>query len=298
MAGRRALVIGDALIDEVRTDTVVGRHPGGAALNLAVGMSILGLPSTLAGIVADDPDGHLLEEFLATHAVDLIATRGPHGTGVAVSDRTESEPRYEFNTAVRAREFYFDDELRGASAHAGVVAVNCFPLDNADQADLLADLLGRTRGLVAIDPNPRPTLMTDVAAFRSGFDAVARLSDIVKISTEDAALLGSDLRSLARDVLQSGKTGAVLMTEGPGGGRVLLADGREFTSPIVRLPGPIVDTMGAGDATLAAMLAGIVQGAPDVRDPLDGQDWQRLLDGAMRVAAATCRHMGATLRTQ
>lgn len=296
MARRRALVIGDALIDEVRTDRVVGRHPGGAALNLAVGMSILGTPSTLAGIVGTDADGRLLEDFLAAHDVELIATRGRYGTGVAVSDRTESEPRYEFNQAVRRREFYFDDVLLSASAHAEAVAVNCFPLDNADQADLLADLLGRTTGFVSLDPNPRPALMSDADAFRRGFDLVARRSDLVKLSTEDAVLLGADPAELAGDVLGSGRTRAVLMTEGRGGATVLLADGRQFSSPIAHLPGPIVDTMGAGDATLAAMLAGIVRHAEPAGDPLEGQDWQGLLDEAMRVAAATCRHMGAVLR--
>lgn len=294
---RRALAIGDALIDEVRTDTVIGRHPGGAALNLAVGMSILGLPTTLAGIVADDADGRTLEAFLARHGTDLIPTRGPHGTGVAVSDRTENEPHYEFNTAVRERAFHFDDVLRDAAAHAGVVAVNCFPLDNPDQAGQLADLLGRTRGLTAVDPNPRPALLTDAAAFRAGFEKIAAIADIVKFSDEDAALMyDRDAGTVARDILRSEGPRAVLLTEGRAGGRILLRGGSEYTSPIQTLPGPIVDTMGAGDATLAAVLAGIVQAADDERRPLDGQDWQDLLDGAMRVAAATCRHMGATLR--
>ncbi|GAB3559038.1 carbohydrate kinase [Spelaeicoccus albus] len=292
------MAIGDALIDEVRTDTVVGRHPGGAALNLAVGMSILGLPTTLAGIVGDDADGRTLGSFLEGHGTGLIATRGPHGTGIAVSDRTESEPRYEFNAAVRERAFYFGNELRDAAAHAGVVAVNCFPLDNADQASQLADLLGRTRGLVAVDPNPRPVLMTDVPAFRRGFEKIAALADIVKFSDEDAALMyGRDAGDVAAGVLESGRTQAVLLTEGRAGGRIVLPGGVEFTSPIATLPGPIVDTMGAGDATLASVLAGVMRGAVDERRPLAGRDWQSLLDDAMRVAAATCRHMGATLRT-
>lgn len=295
---RRALAIGDALIDEVRTDTVVGRHPGGAALNLAVGMSILGLPTTLAGIVADDADGHTLEAFLNSHGTGLIATRGRHGTGVAVSDRTENEPRYEFNQAVRERAFHFDDVLRDAAVHAGVIAVNCFPLDNLGQADQLADLLGRTRGLIAVDPNPRPAMMTDVRAFRDGFEKIARLADIVKFSDEDAALMyDRDPGDVAAEVLRSGRPRAVLLTEGRAGGRIIVRGGDEYTSPIRMLPGPIVDTMGAGDATLAAVLAGIVHAAQDERRPLDGQNWQELLDDAMRVAAATCRHMGATLQT-
>lgn len=294
---RRALVIGDALIDEVRDTGSVGRHPGGAALNLAVGMSILNVPTTLAAIVGADADGDVLERYLSGHGVELIATRGPYGTGIAVSDRTESEPAYEFSTAVVSRAFDFDFRLMDASAHAGLVAVNCFPLDNPDQVELLHGMLSRTRGLVALDPNPRPKLLHDSPAFRRGFERIAAAADIVKLSTEDAALLyGADADSVTQRLLDAG-TGVVMVTAGRDGGSIALADGRRFTSPIAHLPGPIVDTMGGGDATLASLLAGLAATAGSSPVRPDGHDWQELLDRAQIVAAATCRHMGATLAT-
>ena len=62
--------------------------------------------------------------------------------------------------------------------------------------------------------------------------------------------------------------------------------------PIRQLPGPIVDTMGAGDATLAQVTSTIHRrGLPETAEDAD-----ELLKEAMLVAAATCRHPGALLR--
>jgi len=50
--------------------------------------------------------------------------------------------------------------------------------------------------------------------------------------------------------------------------------------------------MGAGDASLAALVAGMVQ-----RDPTTADEWADVLGTAMDIAAATCRFHGALLRT-
>jgi len=54
----------------------------------------------------------------------------------------------------------------------------------------------------------------------------------------------------------------------------------------------VTDTMGAGDASLAALVAGIVQ-----KDPTTADEWTDVLGTAMDIAAATCRFHGALLRT-
>jgi fructokinase len=62
--------------------------------------------------------------------------------------------------------------------------------------------------------------------------------------------------------------------------------------PIAERPDPIVDTMGAGDATLATAIAFILRhhGLPRSQT-----GWRACLDEAMRVAAATCRRAGGGL---
>ena len=83
---------------------------------------------------------------------------------------------------------------------------------------------------------------------------------------------------------------AVLATQGAAGASVEAA-GVTATRPISSLPGPIVDTMGAGDAAFASTLASLAQGQPQAEE-----EWGDVLEKAMDAAAATCRFEGALLR--
>jgi len=155
--------------------------------------------------------------------------------------------------------------------------------------DALADALGDAR--VAIDPNPRSGMLADREEFVRGFERMAARSELVKVGADDAALLyDGDLDAL-RARLRALGVAAVLATAGSDGA-VLESDAGSFTAPIAELPGPIVDTVGAGDATLAAVAAQLADGSPS-----DDQAWQQLIDRAMLIAAATCRAEGGLLRT-
>ncbi|WP_368665902.1 PfkB family carbohydrate kinase [Cryobacterium sp. Y62] len=46
-APARVAVVGDALIDVLRDSEASREFPGGAALNVAVGLAVLGVPTTL-----------------------------------------------------------------------------------------------------------------------------------------------------------------------------------------------------------------------------------------------------------
>ena len=109
MSGR-VVVVGDALIDELRDDTGIREFVGGAALNVAVGLSRLGVPSTLIAMVGEDEAGDHIRAFLRDFGVELIATLGPHGSSRAVSTRSGGgEPVYDFNDAAKARRIHFGE---------------------------------------------------------------------------------------------------------------------------------------------------------------------------------------------
>lgn len=84
----------------------------------------------------------------------------------------------------------------------------------------------------------------------------------------------------------------MLTTAGSAGAALYAGRGEEHRVPVAELPGPIVDTMGAGDATVAAVTQGICD-ADSTQIPVQ---WDAVLRVAMRVAAATCRAPGALLR--
>ncbi|HEY5223391.1 MAG TPA: PfkB family carbohydrate kinase [Microbacteriaceae bacterium] len=292
MTERQAVVVGDALIDELRDDGAVREFVGGAALNVAVGLAILGVKTTLIAMVGDDADGERIRSFLTSFGVALVPTIGPHGSSRAVSDRAEGEPRYEFNTAAQNRSIDFNAAARAALNAADYVVVSCFPFDDVAQlASLEAAVLDPERRLI-IDPNPRAGMLHDKAAFRVGFDRVASRSLLSKIGDDDAALLyGTSLEALRQRLLRDGSR-VVVATAGRDGASIATQDGTGVSEPIVSLRGPVIDTMGAGDATLASVVESLLTGGV----PADAAGWRAILARAMTIAAATCRHEGAQLR--
>jgi fructokinase len=287
----RVVVIGDALIDEIQDAAGSREFVGGAALNVAVGLARLGLPTTLIAMVGADAAGADIRAHLEDFGVQLIATTSPRGTSRAISTRgAGGEPVYVFNEAAQARRVRFGEPERAAIADAAITVISCFPFDDAEQTAELAAALADAGGLLAIDPNPRAGMLHDATRFARGFEDVAARADLVKVGEDDAELLyGGDLDAL-RDRLRAQGAAAVLTTRGADGAGVV-AEGVGITRPVSAAPGAIVDTMGAGDAVLSAAVASLL-----VEHPASEVAWAALLERAMDVAAATCRFEGALLR--
>lgn len=287
-ASAPVVVIGDALIDELRNGSSVTELVGGAALNVAVGLVRLGVPALLIAMVGDDEAGDHIRAYLHDYGVELLSSPAPHGSSRAVSTRVDGEPTYEFNEAARHRAVVFGAAERAAIARAPLTVVSCFPFDDAEQVAALADAVG-DRSLV-IDPNPRAGMLRDKAAFAAGFESLVARCALVKVGADDAALLySSSLDGLRARLVDDGAK-AVMATSGSEGA-VLQTRGDVVVVPVAHMPGPVVDTMGAGDAVTASMVASIVQD-----EPKDATDWADALERAMRVAAATVRFHGALLR--
>jgi fructokinase len=287
---RGVVVIGDALIDEIRDAAGIRELVGGAALNVAVGLRRLGVPATLIAMVGADAAGDHIREYLADHGVTLIASPSARGSSRAVVTRSASgEPEYVFNEAAQRRSIRYSAEALDAIDAAALVAVSCFPFDVQAEVQALADATANAR--LVIDPNPRAGMLHDRVAFVRGFEGLAARAELVKVGADDAALLyDGDLDAL-RERLRELGADAVLATAGSDGA-VLESDAGQVTAPIAALPGSILDTVGAGDATLAAVAQGLVAGYPASEG-----EWRRLLERAMLIAAATCRAEGGLLRT-
>lgn len=284
----RVVVVGDALIDELRDDRGVREFVGGAALNVAIGLTRLGVPATLIAMVGDDEPGDHIRRYLHDYGVDLLASPSPRGSSRAVSTRSGGEPVYVFNEAAQHRAIVFGDAERQACRDADLIVVSCFPFDDPDQVAALAAAVGDTP--LAIDPNPRTGMMRDFDEFVRGFERLAAHARLVKIGEDDAALLYREPLDAVSDRLRDLGAEVVLATYGSAGA-ALDATGVAVTAPIAKLPGRIVDTMGAGDAVLSAIAASLVQDAPE-----DEDEWGAALHRAMDVAGSTCRFEGALLR--
>lgn len=301
-AGRptRVTVIGDALIDELRDPNGAREFVGGAALNVAVGLSLLGDDVTLVAMVGDDEPGRRIRSYLDDYGVRLVASPSALGSSRAISDRRDGEPRYEFNEAAERRALRFDEATLAAIDEAELVVVSCFPFDDAAQYEALRDAIADPSHRVIVDGNPRAGMLHDRAGFVAAFEDFASRALLVKVGDEDAELLLGDdlasfverLRAAARDVDRTGAPPlAVLATAGRDGAEVHHG-GLRSRAGIVPLPGPVVDTMGAGDATLSAVAHHVGRNGL----PADEASWAAALASAMSIAAATVRHEGALLR--
>ncbi|ROS51299.1 carbohydrate kinase family protein [Frigoribacterium sp. PhB24] len=298
----RVAVLGDALIDEIRTDEGSTDHVGGAGLNVAVGLSRLGVATTLLASIGDDADGESIRAFLAEYDVELVATINPLGTGRAVSLRVDGEPTYVFTDAAVARGLDFSSEQLAVLGAAPVVAVSSYPFDDPALTDRLLRVVGGDPVRLVVDPNPRPGFLpggaAQIADFAAGFERVAASTLLVKIGDDDAELVAGRSLDDWQEALLAAGTGGVLATRGSAGASLVLArsaegtDRHDVTRGISSAEGEVVDTMGAGDATFASIVASLLA---ERREP-GSVDWSAALDRAMDVAAATVRAPGALLR--
>jgi fructokinase len=287
------VVVGDVLVDVlVAAAGSRSRRPGGAGLNLALSLRQLGVRSTLAAPLARDADGDWLRTVAGQGGVDVLALPHPGRTGVATSRRVAGEPVYAFSDSVLNRAYRWDSlAAERVSAGGRVLVVNSFPMHDPEQVAALAGLLERTGQRFVVDPNARPVLMTDVDAYRAGFRRLARAAEVVKLSTQDVAELGiADPDQLIGELFADGVQ-VVLLTRGAAGATVLTPAGLAVDVPVPARSGPVIDTMGAGDATLAVLVAGITREGIE----LTADRWRQLATDAMEVAADVCRQPGGSL---
>ncbi|QIG46381.1 hypothetical protein G5V57_00570 [Nordella sp. HKS 07] len=286
------LSIGDGIIDAVELSPGnVENFPGGAGLNLAVGLARLGLASQLVTRFGLDRYGFLIERYLREEGVRIFNAPNVDFTGVAFSRRRNGEPTYEFTPEMYRRRIAFTEDVMIAIENAASIAVNSFPFDDTSQTDALVEALSPAIGLIVVDPNPRPRLIHDMAAYRAGAERAMAKAALVKLSDEDAGLFYDGDRDAAIGRLFGLGVEALLLTHGSEGASLHTRSGLSVSVPVAAPMKPIVDTMGAGDATLATVIAFILrQGMPG-----NAEDWRLCLTEAMQVAAATCAHAGGGL---
>ncbi|WP_284976837.1 PfkB family carbohydrate kinase [Arthrobacter sp. efr-133-TYG-104] len=247
------VVVGEALIDVVTTPNSREEHPGGSPANVAYGLGLLGVTTGLLTAIAPDARGISIENHLRRAGVALLpgsksltrtatatATLGPDGSATYDFDIHWDLPR--------ATPAYFPKIL-----HTGSIATFLNP-----GAKTVKSLLeqAHTQCTITYDPNIRPSLLGSHAEAKATFEELVSLTDVVKLSDEDAHWLypGKTLMETADHILRLG-TGLTVITKG--------AEGSQFTSAAATITIPAVkatvaDTIGAGDSYMAALILGLL----------------------------------------
>ena len=267
--GLDVVVIGEALIDVVTTPVGTNEHPGGSPANVAYGLARLGVSTGLLTSIGADRRGDALEEHLTGAGVTLLpGSRSLERTSTATATLARD------GSASYAFDITWDIEPPDLAhtppklVHTGSVASFLPPGANCVKA-ILQELRGEC--IITYDPNIRPALLGTQAEARHTFEELVQLTSVVKLSDEDAAWLypRKALEETATHILGLGAELAVI-TRGSSGS-LLATPTTALSIPAVKTP--VVDTIGAGDSYMSALILGLLTRgtgglAPSVLDQL------------------------------
>jgi fructoselysine 6-kinase len=240
--------------------------PGGNALNVAAGLAAAGLPTAHVGAVGEDDEGRFVLARAAERGIDTrhVAVL-PGRTGLTTitvgpdSDRVFESEELGVSATFRPS----DEAVEFLKTRTWLHATG--PADIVDAVKAVA-AAGVPVSYDAYHP-PRTERLNELAPLL----AVAFLSAPGGSATDAA--------DLARDAAARGARVAVV-SRGKDG-CLMLADGVVIEQPAV--PARVVDTLGAGDA----LIAGVIAATLERRSP------QAALERGARSAAAACEHLGA-----
>ncbi|WP_298434150.1 carbohydrate kinase [uncultured Jannaschia sp.] len=283
------LCAGEALIDMLPRETADGPgfYPatGGAVFNTAIALGRLGAPVGLHTGLSTDLFGTRLADALAASGVTDRTARSDRPTTLAFVTLTDGQAEYAFydeGTAGRMLSPVDAPDMRGVTAlFVGGISLAVEP--SAQAYEGLA--LGHQNLPLMIDPNIRPDFIANPVTYRARLDRLLGAADIVKLSDEDMAWLGTD----PAEVLARGAR-IVLLTEGSKGATAITAEGKIHV-PAIRAE--VVDTVGAGDTFNAGVLAGLHRAGALTKATRDADALRTALELGVAAAAITVARAGA-----
>ncbi len=272
MAGKRALVIGDLMLDEYifgsatrispEAPVMVIRHsrshqvPGGAA-NVARNMQALGGQVSLVGLIGNDDAGRFLSnelgesgsvgglvvdgERMTTRKTRVVAD---HSHQVLRIDAESDEP---ISESVENR---LIEATRMAAIEANVIVLSDYRKGTLT-ANVVANAISIGQELgIPILANPKPQTLNRY-----------RGASLVSLNRSEASIAIGEERSISIDaayqvacqIRNEGDFGAVLVTLGEDGAVVSAPNEIRITAPRVE----VADPAGAGDTVIAATALGV-----------------------------------------
>ncbi len=290
-------VVGEALIDLVITpDGDVTAALGGAPFNTARAAARLGADVEFGGTLSVDRFGSMLADQLVADGVAVSGPRTELPTTLAAAELDDGgAASYRFYIeGTSAPALCVDATATDAVTPVTVLFTGGLALVLQPMADTVLRMIDDADAatLVAVDINCRPKIITDGDAYLQTVRRALARADLVKVSDDDLAYLqpGVDPIDAARALLDDGPK-VVLVTAGAAGTSIVTSDG-VIEVPVGDLPGPVVDTIGAGDTFGGGLLAWW-QAAGLSRDSMTHEGLVRAVRAAHAAAAVVVTRQGA-----
>ncbi len=283
--------LGEILIDVIPTAQVrLGEacytpHPGGAIANVAVAIARLGASARFIGGVSEDEFGRLLMQVLADNHVDTqyvqVVQRAP--TAIALVTLQAAGQRFftffrqgTADSQLQAQDLDWSAWHGAAICHVGGVLLSTDPARSATFAAM--EHTRQVGSIVSFDVNVRPALWASPIDIRDTFAKAVERTDILKLSIEEVEFLAEQSSSLQKPFLLEDRlnmVGDALLKKGPrlviitlgAQGALLLTAGHRAKIPPLQVRS--VDTTGAGDAFMGAILYSLVQQGCNVPSDLE-----------------------------
>lgn len=308
--------VGEMLIDFIPDMSGVGGslcyhpHPGGAPANVAVAIVRLGGACRFIGMLSEDGFGQLLAGVLVDNGVDTryVRTTRLATTSLAlVTLLADGERQFTFyrsgtaDAALEVGDLDWNAWQDAAICHAGSVSLASEPARSATLAAL--DYTRQMGRIVSFDANIRPALWAADADIRDAIREVIVRVDVLKFSAEEAGFM-DELAALPGercDMTQLHTLGAALLQRGPSlviitlDAQGVLLMTANYCVEVPALSISPVDTTGAGDAFMGAVLQRLVQegcSSPADLRRLSEDDLRNLGGFANRVAGLSCTRYG------
>ncbi|CAL9119014.1 unnamed protein product [Musa textilis] len=280
MAKDLIVSFGEMLIDFVPTVSGVSlaeapgfiKAPGGAPANVAIAVARLGGRAAFVGKLGDDEFGRMLAGILRDNGVDDGGVSFDTGARTAlafVTLRTDGEREFMFYRNPSADMLLTEGELnldvitRAAVFHYGSISLITEPCRSAH---LKAMEVAREAGaLLSYDPNLRLPLWPSAEAAQEQILSIWDQADIIKVSDVELEFL-SGQESVEDDVVLTLWRPAfklLVVTLGEKGCKYYTKD---FRGSLDGYAVDTVDTTGAGDAFVGAMLRKIVDDQTVLQD--------------------------------
>lgn len=302
------VVGGEALVDlvPVRADdggSALRPALGGGPFNAAVAAARLGARTGFLSRVSTDGFGESIVERLRAEGVDLgLLQRGDQLTTLAVADTSDpGAVHYTFYVEGTADRIVADPGPLPDGVRAVVLGTVSMVLEpGATVYDTVLARESQAGRVTVVDPNIRAALIEDADAYRSRFRRRLAHTTVVKASIDDIAWLAGlpddatvdDVTPTVRSWIEQGPE-AVVVTLGADGIAAVTSE------QVIRVPGvatTVVDTIGAGDTVLGALLARLDLAhdlSVDGIRAMQTQAWTDVLEFAARAAAVTVSRPGA-----
>jgi fructokinase len=302
----KILCIGEALIDMICTDKGKAlsdgenflKKPGGAPTNVAAAIAALGGQVDLAAKVGVDPFGKHLLDVMKSFGVDtryMLQDANHFTTFAFVSLMEDGE-----------RDFYFNRGADGQLSETDIAAIDLHefsivhfgsatgflpgPLQKA-YSSLLQKCL-QNNIFVSFDPNYRHLLFqNNTQQFIEQSWKFLEACHFFKVSDEEAMMLTgtSSVEDASTVLLQ--KTKAVFAITLGKTGTLLRMNNLTTVIPSINITP--VDTTGAGDAFVGALLYQLNEKLDNGIIKLSDEDWEKIVYNSNKAGAKTCEYMGA-----